>query len=300
MEYIKLSDKVKVSRIIQGLMRLNAWNFTKYDLLNHLEKLLDLGITTLDNADIYGDYTCEERLGEALKLKPQIRNKFQIITKCGIKLMSEKYPNRYVKHYDTSKEHIINSVNQSLKKMSTDYIDILLLHRPDPLLNPVEVSEAFSYLYKSGKVLNFGVSNYMPSSFRLLQKYVDVPLVTNQIEVSPLNVDAFTNGVIELCQEMNIPPMAWGPLAGGAIFNSNNDKVKNIMKALEKVSINKGIKSLDTIIYAFILNHPAKIIPIVGTASLSRIQNAINALNIKFTREEWFLIYSSAIGREVD
>src|SRR5690554_1612228 len=269
MDYIRLSESLTVSRIIQGLMRLPAWIFSSHELLYHIELLHDLGITTFDNADIYGDYTCETLFGEAIALKSEIRSKIQIITKCGIKLISKKYPRRYIKHYDTSKEYIINTVNQSLQKLNTDYIDLLLLHRPDPLLDPIEVFEAFSSLHKSGKVLEFGVSNYKPSNFRLLQKYVNRPLVTNQIEISPLNLEAFNNGTIELCQELNIPPMSWSPLAGGNVFNA-----KEIVKVLEDIAKNTGTKSLDTIVYAFLLNHPANILPIVGTKNLTRIQNA--------------------------
>lgn len=295
MEYIKLSDSLKVSRLVQGLMRLPSWNLNKNELLSHIDKLIELGITTFDNADIYGDYTCEDRFGEIIALKPQIRSQIQIITKCGIKLLSKKYPERYIKHYDTTKEHIINSVNQSLKKMNTDYLDLLLLHRPDPLIDSIEVSEAFNYLYESGKVLNFGVSNYKPHSFKLIKKYVKQPLVTNQIEISPLNITSFFDGTIELCQELNIPPMAWGPLAGGAIFASN--KVNDALKTIAK---NRNIDTIDTIAYAFLLTHPANIIPILGTGNLSRVENALKALDIKLTRQEWFLIFSSALGRDVD
>ncbi len=300
MERICLSETLEVSRIVQGLMRLTSWGFTKYDFLHHIEKLLDFGITTFDNADIYGDYTCEARLGEVLSIKPGLRKEIQIITKCGIKILSDKFPERRIKHYDTSKEHLISSVNHSLQNLKTDYLDLLLIHHADPFMDPIAVSEAFHYLYKSGKVLNFGVANFKPSNFNLLQKFFKLPLVTNQIKLSPLNLTHFTDGTVELCQEYEIPPMAASPLAGGAIFSSSSEKAINLCQKLEDIAKRYGINSLDTICYSFLTTHPSHIIPIVGTANINRIGNAVKALDLKLSNEEWFEIYSTVIEDDVD
>ncbi|NLG81721.1 MAG: oxidoreductase [Bacilli bacterium] len=300
MERIRLSETLELSRIIQGLMRLTSWSFSKVELLHHLESLIDLGVTSFDIADIYGDYTCEELLGESLNLNPSLRSEIQIITKCGIKITSDKYPERKIKHYDTSKEHIITTVNNSLRKLGTDYLDLLLIHRPDPFMDPEEVSEAFNILYKSGKVLNFGVSNFKPSSFNLLQKYSRFSLVTNQIEISPLNLRAFRDGTIELCQEYEIPPMAYSPLAGGRLFNTSSEEAINVCQKLEEIAMSRGLSNLDTVVYAFLLSHPAKILPVVGTRSIERVKHAILALDYKLSREEWFEIYTAGLGKSVD
>ncbi len=300
MERIKLSETLEVSRIIYGFRRLSSWGLNQQETMHHIENLIDMGITTFDHADIYGNYTCEKLFGDALAMKPSIRQNVQIITKCGIKQLSNKFSERKINHYDTSYEHIMTSVNQSLSNMKTDYLDLLLIHRPNPFMDPIEVSEAFNYLYKSGKVLNFGVSNFKPSSFNMLQKFLKFPLVTNQIELSPLNLTNFDNGTVDLCQEYEIPPMAWSPLSGGLIFSSNDEIAINVCQKLEEIAKRYNIDTLDQVIYAWLLVHPSKILPILGTQNLDRINKAILALELKLTTEEWFEIYSAAKGHDVD
>ncbi|WP_214483589.1 aldo/keto reductase [Bacillus sp. SM2101] len=300
MEKIKLSETLQVSRIVLGLWRLSEWNMEKEEILHLMEECKELGITTFDHADIYGDYTCEALFGEALALKPALRRDIQIITKCGIKLVSKNRPDHKIKYYDTSKKHIIHSVENSLRNFRTDYIDLLLIHRPDPLMNPAEVAEAFAQLKAEGKVLNFGVSNFSPSQFHLLNSYLNFPLVTNQVELSVSNLSQFVNGCIEQCQERNIPPMAWSPLAGGEIFYSENEKEVRLRETLHKIKGELNIDSIDQVMYAWLLNHPANIIPIVGSGKVSRIRKAVDALNIHMTREQWFEVWQSSVGKEVD
>lgn len=170
MQYIKLAEDLKFSRIIHGLWRLADWNLSTNDTQTLIEQCLDRGITTFDHADIYGNYSCEKLFGQALAQKPSLRESMQLVTKCGIKLTSDKYPERKINFYDTSKEHIINSANQSLKNLNTDYIDVLLLHRPDPFMDPQEVADAFIQLKEEGKVRYFGVSNFKRSGFLLIVK----------------------------------------------------------------------------------------------------------------------------------
>lgn len=299
MEQIKLSDTLHISRIIQGFMRLPEWNMSKEERLYFIEQCIDMGVTSFDHADIYGNYTCEELFGEAIALKPQLRDKFQLITKCGIKKVSANRPEHRVKHYDTSKEHIIKSVDNSLRNLRTDYIDLLLIHRPDPFMNPEEVAEAFDILYTQGKVRNFGVSNFTPSQFNMLSSYLDMPLVTNQIEISVMQYENFENGTIDLCLEKRIPPIAWSPLAGGRVFTSEDEQAVRLRNTLEKIANELNIDGIDKIMYAWLLNNPAKIIPIVGSGKIDRVKRAVQSVVIKLDRQQWFEILEASRGRRV-
>lgn len=300
MEYVKAADKIELSRIAHGYWRMLDWGLSQKEILKLLEECLDLGITTIDHADIYGNYNCEQHFGEVLALKPELRKKLKIITKCGIKLVSKNRPEHKIKYYDTSKEHIMVSVENSLKNLKTDYIDVLLIHRPSPFMDPQEVAEAFEELKANGKVLNFGVSNFKPSQFNMLSSYLDFPLVTNQIEISPLCLEHFELGTIEQCQEYKIPPMAWSPLSGGKIFTCEQEKNKRLCKTLEKIRKEIGVKEIEQIAYSWLLSHPAKIIPIVGSGNIKRIKTAVGALEIKLSAQQWFEIWQSSTGKAVD
>lgn len=276
------------------------WKLTKKEVSNLIQACLDLGITTVDHADIYGNYDCEKYFGDVLSLKPSLRKELQIITKCGIKLISQNRPKHKIKHYDTSKEHIINSVENSLKNLQTDYIDILLIHRPSPLMNPQEIADAFNTLKKQGKVLNFGVSNFKPSQFSMLNSYLDFPLVTNQIEISPMCLEHFELGTIEQCQEYRIPPMAWSPLSGGKFFTCQQKRTTRICQTLEKLKEELNLDTIEQVIYSWLLTHPAKIVPIVGSGNINRIKHAVEALKTPLSTEQWFEIWQSSIGKDVD
>lgn len=299
MKRVNLSKDLSISRIVHGHWRLMDWNLTKEELLDLVEKEVDLGITTIDHADIYGNFSCEEKFGEALCLKKGLRENIQIVTKCGIKFPSVNRPENKSHCYDTSKEHIIKSVERSLKNFNTDYIDLLLIHRVDPLLNPTEVAEAFSKLKKQGKVREVGVSNFMPAQFNMLNSYLDNSLVTNQIEVSPLELEHFENGTLDLMLEKRIHPMAWSPLAGGRIFKSNEEREVRVRGVLEKIRGEIGAGSIDEVVYAWILRHPSRICPIVGSSNLDRIKSAIKATEIKLTRDQWFEIYVASRGIDI-
>lgn len=299
MQRVELTEDLSVSRIIYGLWRLSEWDMSTQELVVHIEHCLKLGITTFDHADIYGNYTCEKLFGEALALKPELREEMEIITKCGIKLVSENRPDHALKSYDTSKKHILASVEQSLENLQTNYIDVLLIHRPDPFMDPVEVAEAFIQLKKEGKVRHFGVSNFKRSQFKMLQSYLDFPLVTNQIELSVAHLENFKDGTVDLCQEERITPMAWSPLAGGAIFSDTDERMTALRKKLEKIAAELGVTSIDEVMYAWLYNHPAHILPVVGSGKVKRIEAAIHALEIKLTREQWFDIYQTSKGHEI-
>ncbi len=296
---VKLTKNFEVSNIIHGHWRLADWQLTNQELLTLTQQTIDLGITTFDHADIYGDYSCEKLFGNALKLKKGLRENIQIITKCGIKLLSKKYPERKIKSYDYSFKHIVASVENSLKNFNTDYIDVLLLHRPSPYFNPEEVAEAFSYLKKQGKVLHFGVSNFNKTQFEMLNTFVEAPLVTNQIEISPYNLEHFNNGNIDYLLKNNTKPMAWSPLAGGNLLQPTSTKGNSIFAALQEVADELSVNSLDIVIYSWLLSHPSKIIPIVGTHKINRLQNATVASSIKMTSEQWLKIYIASVGDEL-
>jgi predicted oxidoreductase len=299
MQRIQLTEDLSFSRIIHGLWRLSDWKMSSEDVVKLIEECLEAGITTFDHADIYGNYTCEKKFGDALALKPELRNRMEIVTKCGIKLVSENRPEHTIKSYDTSKEHILASVQQSLENFQTDYIDVLLIHRPDPYMNPAEVAEAFTQLKSEGKVRHFGVSNFKRSQFKMLQSYLNFPLVTNQIELSAYNLENFEDGTLDLCQEARIAPMAWSPLAGGSIFTAEDEKAKRLRDTLENIAGEIGAKGIDEVLYAWLISHPANIMPIVGSGKMNRIESAIKALDLTLTRDQWFDILQVAMGREI-
>lgn len=299
MKRIRLAEDLEFSQIIHGLWRLSEWNMTTEQLVSFIEECIELGITTFDHADIYGGYTCEEIFGKALALKPELREKIQIVTKCGIKLKSSKFPDLKMNHYDTSKEHILLSVNNSLKNLQTDYIDLLLIHRPNPFMNPKEVAKAFNQLHSEGKVRHFGVSNFLPSQFNMLQGHLDMPLVTNQIEVSPMQFEHFEKGTVDLLLEKEIAPMIWSPLAGGQIFTSQSEQAIRVRSKLEEISAEIGAKSIDEVMYAWLLVHPANMMPIVGSGKIERVKTAVEASKLSMTAEQWLRIYVAGMGHNL-
>ena len=299
MQTVQLSEQVSFSRIVHGMWRLREWGMDKQELLRLIEECLEMGITTFDHADIYGDYSCEALFGQALREKPALRSAMQIVTKCGIKLRSAAYPEHLVNHYDTSKEHIIRSVENSLRHFGTDYVDTLLIHRPDPFMDPAEVAEAFAQLKQEGKVLEFGVSNFLPSQMEMLASYLSMPLVTNQLEISVMQFEHFEKGTIEKCQEKRIAPMAWSPLASGSIFSASTERATRVKNTLEEIKEEIGADSIDEVMYAWLLAHPAKMMPIVGSGKIERVRTAAQAVKLTLSRQQWFRIYISSLGHNV-
>ncbi|MGF2615186.1 aldo/keto reductase family oxidoreductase [Rossellomorea vietnamensis] len=299
MERVQLTNDLTFSRFIHGLWRLSDWNQSKEETLKLIEQVMDTGITTFDHADIYGSYTCETLFGEALALKPSLREKMEIVTKCGIVLPSGNRPEHKTHHYNTSKKHILKSVENSLSSLKTDYIDVLLIHRPDPFMDPEQTAEAFAQLHKEGKVRCFGVSNFKSHQFSMLQSYLDFPLITNQIELSPYVLENIEDGTIDHALQNRIPPMAWSPLAGGKIFSSDDAKAFRLRGTLEKIRAEKNADGIDQIIYAWLLNHPSRIMPIIGSGKLDRITNAAASQEIHLDHDQWFEILQSSMGHDV-
>ena len=287
-----------VSRIALGFWRAKEWNYSVQQLSDLIIQSLELGITSFDHADIYGGYECETLFGNALKENHSLRNKMQIVTKCGIKLVSNKFPEHQIHCYDTSKAHIIKSAENSLRNLSTDYIDLLLIHRPDPLMNADETAAAFYDLKKSGKVLHFGVSNFLPHQFSLLQSRLDFPLFTNQIEVSVLNTEHFDNGNIDFLQEKKVSPMVWSPFAGGRIFWETSEQSNRVRNVLSELA-DKYQVGIETIASAWLLVHPVNFIVILGGGKIDRIKSALRGLEVKLEREEWFKIWVASKGFDI-
>ncbi len=289
---------ISLSRIVAGMWRLADWSYDSQDLLNFIKACTDCGVTSFDHADIYGNYRCEERFGQALARDPGVRERIQLVTKCDIKLISEHRPEHRVKHYDTSKKHILDSVDRSLQALHTDRIDLLLLHRPDPFMDADETAEALNELKATGKVLAFGVSNFKVSQFDLLASRCSFPLVTNQIEFSVLKMDPLEDGTLDQCQELRIQPMAWSPLGGGRLFQGEGEQALRVRNTLQEMGGPLNA-SIDQLALAWILKHPAHIIPVLGTGKIERVQRAVQALEIPLSREHWFAIWTASKGHDV-
>ena len=289
-----------IGEFIVGTMRLGSWGekMGGSEMEQFIEGCLSLGLHDFDHADIYGGYTTEYDFGVVLKERPDLRSQMRITTKCGIKLVSENRPSHSIKSYDLSKGHIMYSVENSLKNLNTDYIDTLLLHRPDYLFNPHEIAEAFSELKNQGKVNHFGVSNFSPSQFDLLHSIY--PLCTNQVEISLLHREAFEDGTLNQLQKFGITPTAWSPIGGGVLLKESQDpKIVKIQEVIGLLAKKYDAKK-DQILLAWLKKHPSGIVPVLGTSKISRIQSAKESLSIQLTHEEWYMLWQAAIGREVD
>ena len=287
---------ITMSRLVYGMWRLGDDPDTSPGHVQaKVEACLAQGITTMDQADIYGGYTAEAVLGAALRAAPGLRDRIEIVTKCDIVAPVGRHSAARVKYYDTSAAHITASVEASLREMATDRIDLLLIHRPDPLMDHHETGRRLDELVASGKVRSVGVSNFRPWDITLLQSAMSQPLVTNQIELSLNCRDAFTNGDLAFLQERGLPPMAWSPLAGGHLRAEANDGLSARLDALAQAAGTDWT----AVAVAWLLHHPAKIIPVLGTNSLFRIASISDALRVPMDRQTWFELLTLAQGHEV-
>ena len=295
MDRINLSSSLEFSRIIYGMWRLaDAADTSIKHIDAKINSCLDQGITTFDQAAVYGLYSSESLFGQTLKANPSLRNEIEIVTKCGIVVPSNKYPNIQVAHYDTSREHITASVDASLTNMSTDYIDLLLVHRPDPFMDHRETGRALDDIVSSGKVRAVGASNFKPWDWNLLQSAMKTQLVANQIELSLAFHEPFTNGDLAFHQQNSTHVMAWSPLGGGSLMKNTGE----LGLVMDKVAAHQNVDRA-AVAVAWILAHPANIIPVMGTNNLDRITKISDALKVKVDRDTWFLLYTAALGRDI-
>lgn len=286
----------ELSAVVAGVWRMASWGMDAAARVRWVEALLDLGVTSFDHADIYGDYAVEGLFGEALGRAPGLRERMQLVTKCGIKLVSERRPAHAVKSYDTSRAHVLASVEASLRALRTDRVDLLLIHRPDLLMEPDALAATFAELRAAGKVLHFGVSNHRPSQLALLHRRY--PVATNQVEFSPLALDALADGTLDQCVDLGLRPMAWSPLGGGRLFAEGDARAARVRVALEALGAAHGVGAA-TAAYAWILRHPSRPVPITGSGRVEAVAEAVAALGVELTAEEWYAVWEASAGRPV-
>ena len=277
-------------------MTWGAWgnNLNKTEMLERIHHCLENNITTFDHADIYGDYSTESDFGNAFIESGIDRNNVQFITKCGIQYLGKSRPELKVKHYNYTKDYIIASAEQSLKNLKTDYIDLFLLHRPSPLMEPEVIAEAFETLRNTGKVKHFGVSNFTASQMELVKQHAEIS--TNQIEFSLTQHTAMHDGTLDYMQTNNIGTMSWSPL--GNVFKEDTEQTRRIHKQLGNL-MDKYNATEDQLLLAWILKHPANIRPVIGTTNTNRMTNAVKATAINLDLEDWFLILVACQGHKV-
>lgn len=295
MERIKITDSLSFSRIVYGMWRLgDDPDISVARIRKKIDLCLEQGITTFDQADIYGDYSAETVLGTALKDNKALRDQMQIVTKCDIVAPCGKYADVPVKYYDTSAAHINASVEASLLNMATDHINLLLIHRPDPFMDHRETGAALDALVASGKVGAVGVSNFRSWDWELLQSGMKTKLSTNQIELSLQAIDPLTNGDIAFQQRIGAPIMAWSPLGGGDLMTGTTDLTAKMDVLANQYNVDRA-----AIAVAWLLAHPSKVMPVMGTNNLQRIASIGDALKVDMDRITWFELYTAALGREV-
>lgn len=293
MERISLTSDLSLSRIIYGMWRLTEADDTSpAHVQAKMEACLEQGITTMDQADIYGGYEAEELMGKGLT--QEIKDKIEVVTKCDILIPAGRYSDAPGKYYDTSRAHILASVDHSLRLMGIDKIDVLLIHRPDPLMDHHETGAALDEVVKSGKVRAVGVSNFKLHDWTLLQSAMSSKLVTNQIEMSLGHHDPFTNGDLAYLQERGVPPMAWSPLGGGALMTEDTALTRVMDEVASANSVDRSAVAV-----AWLLAHPAKIMPVMGTNNMNRVKGLSDALKVDMPRTTWFKLYEAALGHEV-
>lgn len=283
------------SRIIAGTMSWGSWGrkFSKKETVDLIHYCLEHGITTFDHADIYGGYTNEADFGNALEETNVPRENIQLISKCGIQYLCDNRTNK-IKHYNYNKDYIIWSAETSLKNLRTDYLDLLLLHRPSPLMHPEVIAEAVSKLKHQGKIKHFGVSNFTPSQVDLISQLSDVS--ANQIEFSLTQHSAMYDGTLDQMITKNIIPMAWSPL--GSMYKENTEQIRRVKKQLNELTETYKVTE-DQLLLAWILKHPSRIHPVIGTTAKDRIKNSAKAIDIELDLEDWFLILAASQGHKV-
>ncbi|MBA5775803.1 aldo/keto reductase [Stappia sp. F7233] len=294
-------DGPEFSRLAWGAWRLesdpDAADPAK--LADKLEALIELGITTIDHADIYGGYACEAIFGAALKARPGLKSRIELVTKAGVALVKPARPNHVVKHYNTSKAHLVASCERSLTNLGVDAVDLYLIHRPDPLMDADEAAEALTKLRDDGKIKSAGVSNFTPFQFDLLQSRLSFPLVTNQVEHSVLHLAPLHDGTFDHCQQHRVSPMVWSPLGRAALFGETGERHERLRKVLEEIAGQTDAADIAQVALAFILRHPSRPVPVLGSGKFERLQSMARADTIALDRQQWFRIWEASNGAPV-
>lgn len=293
-------DGPKLSTFVYGCWRLldDPEGHDVKRIRTKIDACLESGISTFDHADIYGGYACEEAFGKAIKDSPSLLDHMEIITKCGIMLVDPARPENRIKHYNHTGNHIIKSVERSLKNLNVSVIDLLLVHRPGPLMDPEELGAALDHLKKAGKIKHYGVSNFTVPQYKMLNSCTRKKLVTNQIEMNPLNPQPFLDGTLDYLVQKQIRPMAWSPTAGGRIFTEDSQECRRLRSTLESVA-GRYDMAVDQILYAWLLNHPSSPLIVLGTNQPERIQRSVDARKVRMDPQDWYEIWSAASGEEV-
>jgi predicted oxidoreductase len=286
----------ELSRIVAGMWRMVEWNMTVEQRIALIEQCVAMGVTTFDHADIYGNYGVEGLFGEALRAQPSLRDRIQLVSKCGIKLLSPKRPEHSIQHYDTTASHIVASAEESLRQLHTDRLDLLLIHRPDPLMDFDEIAEAFTRLKQSGKVRHVGVSNFSRHQFEALNRRVE--LATNQVEFSPLHTAPMFDETFDGLQDLGVAPMIWSPLAGGRLFTSNEANAENLRLVVKEIA-DRLRQPFASVIFAWIMQLPSRPVPLTGSGRIEAIAVAVAGTSFKLSRTDWFAILRAARGHEV-
>lgn len=285
-----------LSRIVAGMWRMNQWAMPVAARVDFIEHCIALGVTSFDHADIYGDYGVETLFGEALRAQPSLRDRIELISKCGIRLMSPKHPGHTIQHYDTDAAHIIASAEESLRRLHTDHLDLLLIHRPDPLMDFDAVAEAFTRLQQAGKVRHVGVSNFTRHQFESLNRRV--PLATNQVEFSPLVTTALFDETFDGLQDLGVAPMIWSPLGGGRLFDPVDERAALLRQTIESIA-DRLEKPFASVVFAWIMRLPSRPLPLTGTGRIAAIAEAVLGTTFELARDDWFHILRAARGHEV-
>lgn len=300
MKRIKLSARgPEFSRIVYGTWRVLDANLSAQEINRRLHACVDVGITTIDTAEIYGRYEVEEMIGAALAISPGLRTKLEIVTKAGIYVPCAKFPDRRTSHYDASGSRLVESIDKSLRLLGVDHVELFLVHRPDWLTRADDTASGLNQLLQSGKIRSAGVSNYSPAQFDLLNSYMQQPLATNQIEFHLLRPEPMHDGTLAQCEKLGVAPMAWSPLAGGRIFDLSNPAAARLAESVASVSTRCGGASLEQLAIAWILAHPSHPLPVIGTNKIERVQAAAYADALELKREDWFALWEAAQGRRI-
>ena len=287
---------MQLSPVVAGLWRLNQWGFDKAGLLDWITQALDLGVSSFDHADIYGGYTAEALFGAALAAAPGLRQRMQLVTKCGIRMVHPNRPAIRLNHYDTGRAHVLASVDNSLRCLHTEHVDLLLFHRPDLLMQPDELAQVCADLRRAGKVLHFGVSNHTPGQLAMLHRRL--PLVTHQVELSLLQMQALADGTLEQCMDLGLRPMIWSPLAGGRLLGGDGEQQRRVHVEMNRLALQHEV-SPATIAYAWILRHPSRPLPITGSRRPAALQEAMAALQVRLSAEDWYALWQASMGHGV-